>query len=269
MLNWAPTTATVAQAGGISGNYGTFLTSGAADTKGASWATVATASRAWECVAINLNHQTTSADFLVDVAISSGNFIFAPDLHIPGGGGWAAGVVYVLPVRIPSGATVVARAACSSATSQCAISVRGISGGLWGMGGFSRCMPLFTPATGSRGPTVDAGATINTKIAYQQLSAGIAYPVGAVIACVGPAGDFTRVTANWLVDIGAGSVGNQRPILSNIGVSASSTVPTIWPHVHGPIPCDVAASTVWWARTQCSINTAGDRTLDVCLYGLI
>lgn len=257
---------------------GTTITSGVANAKG-SWATIKTATGfTYEGVTVYFaNNAGTAAtfDFMVDIGIDDGAgnvFVIVPDIH------WAPcyrasehNLALSIPVHVPSGSKLVARAACSNGLSAGTISciIVGHSANPGGFPGYSHAVALFTPSL-SRGVAIDPGAVTNTKGAWAQLIASCPNDIEAIFGVIGFNGDTSRAaTGSALLDIGIGAAAAEFIILPDFSFTWGLT----W---DGPndvffqsVACVIPTGTRVAARGQCSHATAGDRTWDIALYGLV
>lgn len=264
---------TVETLGAVTGtSTGTLLTASAtANAKGA-WTTVGAAGFPYETIHVFVGASSAAADYVIDIGISNGtgSFAIAEDLRLSAlKGAGDLFLAYTLPIRIPE-ATVTARIASSTASATLRITITGSSSSPLSAGSFSKCEALYGVAT-SRGVTIDPGATANTKGAWVQINGGLASyeTLDALIIGIGPNNDIARTTASTgLLDIGFGTTGNQYVAIGNILWGFTTTSDTPFPNVIGPIPVSVPTGTAIWARTQSTNNSAGDRTIDLGLWGL-
>lgn len=254
---------------------GTTLTANAsANTKG-SWTALGSATTfAYEGITIYLGQNNAAADYMIDIGIDDGagnNFVLVPDLH------FAAfkqanehNLALNIPVHVPAGALIEARVAASTGSSTCNCHVVGHSANPGGFPGYSRAVALFTPAS-SRGVAVDPGGTANTKGSWAQLQASTAVDVAAVFGVIGFNNDAGRAAgANSNLDIGLGAGGSEFVVLPDI---VTQTWAATWDGPNDvffqPVSCPIPSGTRIAARLACSTNTAGDRTIDLALYGLV
>lgn len=210
---------------------------------------------------------------MLDIGISDGSnrFILCSDLHLAFRKiARGPGVQFHIPVHVPQGAQLSARVASSGISGINYLTVVGHSTGLGGAPGFSRCVALFTPAS-SRGIAVDPGATANTKGSWAQITASSPEDVGAMFGMIGYNGDISRAAAaRSIIDIGIGAASSEFVLYPNALVSWGATRdgPSNCPRI--PLfAANVAKTTHIAARSACSLNTAGDRTIDLALYGLV
>jgi len=253
---------------------GTTITANAsANTKG-SWTALGSAtSFAYEGITIYLTQNNAAADYMIDIGIDDGsgnNFVIVPDLH------FAAfkqanehNLALNIPVHVPAGALIEARVAASTGSSTLRCHVVGHGANPGGFPGYSRAVALFTPGT-SRGVAVDPGGTANTKGSWAELQASTAVDVAAVFGVVGFNNDAARAaTASLLYDIGLGSAGNEFVLVPNLPVWWSTSYDGPNDVFFQPVACSIPLGSRVAARAQCTLNTAGDRTIDLSLYGLV
>jgi hypothetical protein len=124
-----------------------------------------------------------------------------------------------------------------------------------------------TPAT-TRGTTLDAGATPNTKPAtWTTLSAATTVSIRALMLM--PTWFITSTsTRSFNVDIGVGAASSEVAVVNNLVFEfhASRDLPA--PLFYGPIPAYIPEGARVSARTAASTATAADRVIDVIAYGL-
>lgn len=250
---------------------GTVATASASvNTKGA-WTALGTPSFGYDFVNLNLA-QTVASDKLVDLGVNdgSGNWhVIAENLRIPGRKYADFGRSFALPLRFRAGLEIGIRLQASTASHQVIATLTGSSAGMKGAPAYSRMVALFTQAT-SRGPTVDPGATPNTKGAWVQLTASTPVSVDAVFLVVGQNADTARTAASTaLIDIGVGSAANEFAMIPNLLYRYTTTGDSPFPDFVGPIPCAIPVGSRVVARSQCTDATAGDRAWDCCLYGFV
>ncbi len=252
---------------------GILLTANAsADTKASSWTTVGTTTFAWELMIVTLDRASAGADYIIDIGIDDGGgnvWVLVPDLRLASRkGANELGVVVAIPVHVPSGAQLRARCACSTGSATMDIMVRGFSLGPGGQPGFTKVIALYAAAT-SRGVTVDPGGTGNTKV-RTQLIASSDERIGAAFAMIGPNADVARTASTDIVfDIETGANPNERIILPNFRVVCNTGCDNPFPQSTPVFPCDVPAGERFSANCQSSNTSAGDRTIDLALYGLV
>jgi hypothetical protein len=257
---------------GAGTSTGTTLTAGgSANTKG-TYVSLGTTTFEWNHVNLGFEGSSAAADHLVDIAIDDGGgnkWIIAADLRHPSRiSANASPVTFSLPLYVPKGSALYARNASSTASATMTTTIAGFPVGRGGAPGYSRCLALFTPGT-SRGVAIDPGGTANTTGAWAQTTTGVTARIAEWFGVIGSNGNTTRTTAHWDMDVGIGAAGSEQVVLAGITVSVGVSSTTMGPVLLGPYPTDVPASTAWSARSTCSITTAGSRTFDLCLYGLV
>jgi hypothetical protein len=252
---------------------GTTLTAAASvDTKGSWTALGAATGFAYEGITVHLANNNGTNGYLVDIGIDDGsgnNFVLVPDLSFQCNQASEHNLALFIPVHIPAGSLMEARVACSAASGTLNCLVVGHSANPGGFPGYSRVERLFTPAT-SRGPAIEPGGTINTKGAWTQMVASTAVDIAGLFGVVGFNGDRSRAAAaGMLLDIGIGAASSEFVLVPNLALEWEATWDGPNDVFFSPVPAEVPSGTRVAARGQCSLNTAGDRTVDLALYGLV
>lgn len=257
--------------------------SASANTKG-SWvnlmaggspAVPSATSFAYEAITIDFGQNSTASPYLFDLGIDDGAgniFVIAENLKFSCDKvANEMGFSLHLPLHVPAGSVLYGRCQCQTASASFfEPDMWGHDTGLGGVPGFSRCVALFTPS-GSRGVTIDPGTTANTKGAWIELISAAPNDIAAMFAMTGYGGDAGRTAdATMLVDIGIGSAGNEYVVYPNMLIcwGATRDGPANCPMVP-PFAANIPAGTRVAARAQCSINTSGDRLIDLSVYGLV
>lgn len=253
---------------------GTLITSSATVNLKGSWTDLGgTTSFQWNALTVFLNRNGAAANYVIDIGISDGSsrFVLIENLRFAAQKtAGAHNLQLTIPVRVPSGAQLSARAAASSASAAVDVSVIGHAEGIGGTPGFSRAIALFSP-TSSRGVAVDPGGTAHTKGSWAQITASTPADIGAMFGLIGQNADVTRTaTASMLLDIGIGDAASEFVLYPDAFLSWGSTHdgPSNCPRIP-PFACAVPSGTRIAARAQCSGITAGDRNIDLSLYGLV
>lgn len=259
--------------GGSSTDGATSTASASTNTKG-SWATDTSWKPTfnWHLMRVTIWNGNTG-DYVVDIGADDGSgnvFVLCPDLRCPGRLAPRSGVItYLIPLHVPAGRQLALATACSTGSRAARVSIAGCSVGIGGAPGFARMVALYTPST-SRGVSIDPGGTAHTKGAWTELTSSSSARVTALMLAVGGAADTSHAAEQQaFVDIGIGASSSERVLLPDLGFAADQTQSQWHPHVYGPHPVDVPAGTRFAARSQCSVNTAGDRVLDLALWGLV
>jgi len=253
---------------------GTTAVDNSGNTKG-TWADLgAVTSFAYEAITVCIGFASNGDNnFMCDIGVSDGSnrYVLAADLYFAGDrlGNEQDFSIYI-PVHVATGAQLSFRLSSSVAFGDADCVVIGHGSGLGGAPGFSRCVALFTPAS-SRGIAIDPGATANTKGAWTQMTSSCPEDIGAMFGFIGYNGDIGRAaSATALIDIGIGAASSEYVLYPNAGLSwgINKDGPSNCPRI--PLfACNVSKTTRIAARGACSLNTAGDRTFDLALYGLV
>lgn len=257
-------------------SVGTLVPGHTANTKGSYTQIVAATSSDCHAIVISLLCALTSytATNLVDIAVgaSGSEQIIIPDILVCSDQ-WDAynGANLLLPVEIPAGSRIAARCAGSSTSQGISVVAQLMNEeGLIGKVVPGRKVATYGQvAASSRGTAIDPGATVNTKGAFTQLVATTDDDLQGFYLLFGNGGASKSGSGNALVDIAIGGAGAEQVILSNfpIGLDSNSEIwsPTVSPFFRLRIPAGSRIS----ARAQSSINTAGTRTFDLTLTGVV
>lgn len=249
---------------------GTTVTASASTNTKGTWAALGTPTFDYDRVIVSVS-QTAASAKLFDIGVNDGSgnwFVIAEDLHFPGPKYADTVFSYSLPLHVPSGQQVGMRVQAGTGSHVILATLTGFTKGVYGAPGYSRMVRL-SAATNSRGTAIDAGATALTKSAWVEIVASTATAYDGLFGVVGFNGDTARTAnATALLDIGLGAGGAEYVIVENIHMRWTTTTdgPMI---VLGEMPLPINASTRVVARLACSDNTAGDRTIDLSLYGLV
>lgn len=249
----------------------TSMTSGgSANTKG-SWTDIgATTSFDYNAITFCFANGH-AAEFMFDFGVSDGSnrWNLISDLHLPFVRQANESYLHItLPLYVPAGSQLSGRVAASSSSLIAAVNFIGHASGLGGAPGFSKCVTLFSPSS-SRGVAVDAGGSANTKGSWAQIIASTPEDVKAMFAIVGQNGDVSRAaTSSALIDIGVGAGGSEFVLYPDAFVSWGTTADGPINNCGIPVfACDVPAGSRIAGRMQANTITAGDRTIDIALYG--
>lgn len=250
---------------------------GSVNTKGSWFNLEAVTSFAYEALTVSLysggDASPSVIDAMLDIAIGDGasRVIIIPDLYCPFRKlVREQGYTLTLPIHVPEGSQLSARVATHAVGESVNVSVIGHASGLGGAPGFSRVITLFTPSS-SRGVAIDPGGTANTLGSWTQLASGSAADIGGMFGLLGYNADTARTaSAKMLLDIGIGASGFESVIYPRALVcwGATRDGPSNGVRIP-PFACSVPSNTRVVARAQCSDNVAGDRTVDLALYGLV
>lgn len=229
-----------------------------------------TTSFAYEMMYLYAIISSAAANFVCDLAINVGGNrgIIAADLRLPfiREAGHAP-VAIPLPLHVAAGAQLSARVQASTGTPTCDLVIIGSSTGLMGCPGFSECIALFAHSSAA-GVTLDAGGSSNTEPGWTQITASSAKRIAAIMAVISST-DTSVVANNFLMDISFGGAGSEQTIISDAPFNKTGSPDHPHPVVHGPWAVDVAASSRFAGRIRGSTITAGDRAIDIGLYGFV
>jgi hypothetical protein len=250
---------------------GTTVTANASGNVKGSWTSLGTPTFAYDHIAVSIA-QTAASAKLFDIGINDGSgnwFVIAENIHFPGTKYADTIFAYDFPLHVEAGQQVGMRVQASTGSHVLNATLTGFSRGVYGAPGYSRLLKLDGGTANSRGTALDAGATANTKSAWTQLTASTSVSVDALYAIIGFNGDVTRTAnATALMDIGVGSAGNEFSIIENYFMRWTTTTdgPML---VCGTLPVEIEGGVRVAARLACSDATAGDRTIDLNLYGFV
>jgi hypothetical protein len=253
-----------------SSTRGTTVTASASvNTKG-SWTTIGTTTFEYHTLYVDLGNGGT-ADFVVDIGINNGSSVMTlcEDLRLCSlRGGAANGANYALPLYVPSGSALQARVASSVTVATLSVILRGASNGWQGAPGCRKVQAFYTSAS-SRGLDLDPG-TDDTDTAWTEIDATTAYSAHGLMIGIGNGGESTRAALRtYLLDVGMGAAASEYLLISDLLLSQGSVADAVLPHVLGPFPCSIPASTRLAVRARTSAATALERKVDVALWGLI
>jgi hypothetical protein len=250
---------------------GTTVTASASTNTKGSWQSLGTPSFAYDHIAVSVA-QTAASAKLFDIGINDGSgnwFVIAENIHAPGPKYADTLFQYNLPLHVEAGQQVGMRVQATTGSHVLNATLTGFSRGVYGAPGYSRLIKLDGGTANSRGTAIDAGATANTKSSWVQLTASTSVAVDALYAIVGFNGDTARTAAaTALLDIGVGAGSAEYAIIENYFMRWTTTTdgPMI---VTGVLPVQIDAASRVVGRLACSDATAGDRTIDLNLYGFV
>lgn len=173
---------------------------------------------------------------------------------------------YKFPIFIPRGTRLSARSQDNfGGQAYIDVALRLLSGSL------ISCSPAgkvttYGATANSQGTTVDPGATAHTKGAWAEIAAATAFDHHWLTLAAMNYDGLISANQRWLVDVGIGGSGSEQVLMPNIPIHATSQHDLPEPPVH-EIPMFVPKGERLAVRAQCSRNTAGDRLLQVKLYG--
>jgi hypothetical protein len=246
----------------------TVTASGTTHTKG-SWTEVGRASMDGTMLYVDITTQTATAqDYLVDIGIgpAGSEQVLVPNLLISRTSTSAGAAHYSFPIAVPAGSRISARCQSGVASAALTVSCR-IGGGSQAArpaAAAAEAIGISTAAT--RGTPIDTGAVANTKSAWQIM--GYAnHDLDQLIVVPGNATDVARSFAYFVVDIGIGPAGSEQVLIPELSFFVEAADDLIFPHSSQPYDLNVPAGTRFSCRARSANVTAGDRTLDIAVYG--
>lgn len=275
MSNWTIPKGARAETNGVdtSDSGGTAATADAsADTKGSFVELAASTSFDYEGVLLSVGKAIpTNRMYLLDLAVGAAGseVVFVPNVSIGQNRSSTFVTTVGVPVHVASGSRISCRVQCNVGGEAIDVSIVGWAGGFNADPGASRTIPIGVSTADSKGTVLDAGATINTKGSYAELSSSISDDISGFYICIGANENSALVLATCLIDLAIGASGSEEIILSDIRVgednNSDNFSPTISPFWRFNIPSGTRIS----ARKQSTINDANDRKLDFSLIGIV
>lgn len=191
--------------------------------------------------------------------------VFAANIYLQAPNTAAFSYALYMPIAIPSGASIYARAWCLAAAGTVNVLITGVAGG---GEGYSRCQTIGVDATNtnsfgtaiSRGIQPAEGSW--TALANAAGAQTTGEPIRAVILLLGNRGG-QDATVRWFWDIALGSP--QTVVLEDLITTTTLSADTHTPQVYGPIPLSIPALTQIYARVSTSITST--ITSDIALLG--
>ena len=248
-------------------SLGTKLTTAAtANVKGAYFTVVTSSAFAAHGFVFQFGQCSTGIDFMVDIAIGAAGseIVIVPNVCIGSGtGACARKSGYLIPIAIPAGTRISARAQGTSLTTAVYIKIHLLGDLAGGMDSYGKMLTYGANTATTQYTSVDPGAVANTKGAWTQLTASTTYPIKGFMFDTSNLVQTARTGANWLLDIGIGAAASEIVILPNYHIECVATDDTI---LHTPSiiwPISIPAGTAISARCQSSLITATVRLLPV------
>jgi hypothetical protein len=245
-----------------------------ANTKATAWTElIASTDYAANWLLVHMSQNTqigASTGTLMDIGVggSTAEQVLVPNLrHSMTTAAQVTAASYLMPLRIPAGTRISARAQSTSGGTSVRVTATAISSGIAAPPGFGRVEAAGANTATSLGVSIDCGGTAHTDVVGELIaSTGFAYRW--LMLSVGASSDIiTAANTSFLVDICVGAGGSEVPIINDIYFMATSG--TDMPHpVSVCFPVAIAAGSRLSARARCSVNTAGDRIIDLAAYGV-
>lgn len=201
------------------------------------------------------------ADLLVDVAVGGAgseqvvleNLQFSMFSRMAGRAG-------VLPLAIPAGSRVSARAQSSDASAVLELGFHGWVDPDFGSG--LRATTYGANTADSGGAAVTGNSTVNIEGAFVELTSN-SNPVRLYYVCVG-AQNASRGNTHFRVDIAAGAGGSEQVFCADLFSQDNSVRDWVTPGVFGPFRADIPAATRLSARVQTNVSS---QSVDVVFIG--
>lgn len=208
-------------------------------------------------------------DFAVGPAGSE--VVVVPDLHLCGQAGLNQPTV--LPMPIPAGSRIAARAAGAVGSSGARLRAS-VSGGGFGTRpavAAARMHAYGADASDSGGTAVDPGGTANTFGPWVQMTAATEAPHRGLLLAVGTRANTGIAQVTLLAEIGVGAAGQEQGFLTvelfAISlVTGTGAVSPGWSPTTFPV--SLPQGTRLSIRVAATITDATDRVMDYVLYGL-
>jgi hypothetical protein len=254
---------------GDTSNRGTnCVASGSINTKGSyTVLTAATTLEAWG-IYLYLYGGSATASHLIDIGIGAATEdILIPDLRLDVGN-QSPSAQYYFPILVPEGSRLTARVASTVASS----GVR-ICGTL--VGPNESIPPPLSVVTAygvvsasSRGTTIPGNTTTaNTEGTETEIVASTSEPMRGFVMAVGAGADITTAGSEHSVCLRQGAATGD-VIIDNVQFNRDAGTDIPRPTASAFYPCDVPAATRLSATLSSSSTTAGDRDLDLIVYGV-
>lgn len=240
--------------------------SATANVKGSIVEMVASTAEDCDLISVCLQGDNQREDFVYDLLVGgvASEELIAEDLRVRTFTA-VGSAKYDLKIDIPSGSRLSVR---------CASSASGASDGKINAQLFSGTFESDSPGSYikaynvsfSRGVDVDPGGTANTKGSWTELVASTSNDHKGLIISIGTSDNSGLVEADYMYDIGIGTVSSEQIIKGNVFFSVDSfeALSDRVFYINQAIP----SGTRIVARAQSSITDATDRVMDLIVYGV-
>lgn len=248
---------------GIGTGIGTNVTAGTLHTKG-SYATIGTSSFDYDGIILCVQPSTaTSQNWRIDIAINTGGSdqIIVEDWFAPIDATVGKGHNVYIPVFVPKGAVVKARAQTAHTTNVVNVAVVGFQGDENSMRGFRALRSLTDWGASSESPSNSVAMSGTTLTGWVQIAASSACRVSAIYASVDTLSAVGGATGSF--EVGWGAAASEKALF-RISWAYATSVTRIPSVPQGPFPCDFPAGTRFAVRGQASASD----TFSVALHGL-
>ena len=239
-----------------------------ANTKGS--ATQLIASTAYEGAGVWLSMQsnTSAAVIFLDLMIGAATeSVLVPNIVMARTNQIHQSAVFI-PVRIPKGSRISAKTQSSVGGALCYVLAQVVPTSPTFPSPYGRATAYGLTTASTTMVDVDAGASADTKGAFTEIVASTTNPIHSLIVGVCPGSDVTTAAlCYFMLDIAVGAA-TETVVIPNISLFRETASDQPKPTHHGPYPVSIPAGSRISARAQCSVNTAGDRVVQVGIWGL-
>jgi len=171
----------------------------------------------------------------------------------------------VFPISIPKGTRLSIRAQCSGVVArQYGYGLFLFSGGYLCPRGKNKVITLGANTTDTGGTSIDPGTSAGMYGDWVEMSPSLEENTDYLIMAFGRQGDTDRSSADWTLQVGVGSEGNETVVLENLVVKCHSDDDTIWPRFFS-FPFSFAKGQRISVRAKSTI-TDSNRTFDLIMY---
>jgi len=212
----------------------------------------------------NLNGMTALVDFAMGASSSEVDFISGLLCQGPRGV-----FTYYLPIYVPKGVRISARAQNSSSSGTIFVTMMLLENTLSGEPSVGR-VTCYGGNTGDSGATsVDPGGSANTKGSYTQIVASTTRAHKGLMMAVNIDKNTATTSADWLYDIAVGGAGSEQIIVPDFWVNQAVSGTNAQTPAQSPVFwLTIPASSRLAVRSQCTTTDATDRLNDVMLIGV-
>lgn len=245
-----------------------------ANTKG-SWTEIVTAST-FNASAITVYVQSArgTGDYLFDIGIgaSGSEQVLFSNLSVSLGCPSCEesfSFALRLPVAIPSGTRISARAQGTNTTSYRKVRLGiGLDSSNASSGG--NLITIGANTTDSGGVEIDPGGVADTKGSWIEISSATSEDIKKVFFCFGNKENTSFRNGRWKIDIGIGAAASEQVIIPDIPMIADTQGslallpnPSLMYNIYIPAGTRIAV------RAACDDTGATDRLFDIIMYGII
>jgi hypothetical protein len=213
------------------------------------------------------DYNDTFANMLLDIGLGpTGNEQVAIANMTYGMPGVALARRWTVPIRIPSGTRVSARAQNDTAgtvSARITMQARGANG--QNPTSSQSSVHYGTSTTLSRGTLVDPGGTANVKGAWTEITPGTSTSHSSVTIVVQGNNASPKSIGNALIDVGIGPLGNETVVIPNLPSTIGASADHL-PIVFGPFLLSLPPGTRIVARAQ-STETGSTRQVYINILG--